>query len=97
VLQDTKPQGDRFMQDLELLQDGLALMALGMGVVFVFLTILVISVTLMSKLIGRYQPAPVAVETGKKASPSSVSSAHDDEVMAVISAAVHRYRSARRR
>ncbi|BBI48689.1 putative oxaloacetate decarboxylase gamma chain [Vreelandella olivaria] len=85
------------MQDLELLQEGLALMALGMGVVFVFLTVLVISVTLMSKLIGRFQPLPAAVDTGKKASPSSPPSAQSDEVMAVISAAVHRYRSSRRR
>ncbi|MBT2786685.1 MULTISPECIES: OadG family transporter subunit [unclassified Halomonas] len=85
------------MQDQELLQDGLALMALGMGLVFVFLTVLVISVTLMSKLIGRFQPVPVAVDTGKKTSQSSAPSAQSDEVMAVISAAVHRYRSTRRR
>lgn len=85
------------MQDLELLQDGLALMALGMGVVFVFLTILVISVTLMSRLIGRFQPVPAAVETSKKPSPSQPPGAQSDEVMAVISAAVHRYRSNRRR
>ncbi len=84
------------MQDQELLQDGLALMALGMSVVFVFLTILVISVTLMSKLIGRFQPVPAASETGKKSPTPSVSSAQDDEVVAVISAAVHRYRSSRR-
>ncbi|MBL1266980.1 MAG: OadG family protein [Halomonas sp.] len=85
------------MQDLGLLQDGLALMALGMGVVFVFLTILVISVTLMSKFIGRFQPVPAAVDTGKKPMPASAPSAQSDEVMAVISAAVHRYRSTRRR
>lgn len=84
------------MQDLELLQDGLALMALGMGVVFVFLTILVISVTLMSALIGRYQPSPVVVGKAKKTQPSAVATGQDDEVMAVISAAVHRYRSTRR-
>lgn len=89
------------MQDLELLQDGLALMALGMGFVFVFLTVLVISVTLMSKLIGRFQPIPVAAtesqNTRKSAASSTQSSAQGDEVVAVISAAVHRYRSTRRR
>ncbi|WP_339884914.1 OadG family protein [Vreelandella maris] len=84
------------MQNQELLQDGLALMALGMGVVFVFLTLLVISVTLMSKLIGRFQPAPVPVEAGRK-SPPPAAPTEKDEVMAVISAAVHRYRSTRRR
>ncbi|MGO2391338.1 MAG: OadG family protein [Halomonas sp.] len=84
------------MQDQELLQDGLALMALGMGVVFVFLAILVVSVTLMSKLIDRFQPVPAAADTGRKSLSSSASSSPDDEVMAVISAAVHRYRSTRR-
>ncbi|BBI59766.1 OadG family protein [Vreelandella sulfidaeris] len=84
------------MQDLELLQDGLALMALGMGVVFVFLTLLVISVTFMSKLIGRFQPVPVTAVTAKKSPSSHAPSAQNDEVMAVISAAVHRYRSTRR-
>ncbi|CAM3475886.1 OadG family protein [Halomonas sp. AOP12-C2-37] len=84
------------MQDQGLLQDGLALMALGMGVVFVFLAILVVSVTLMSKLIGRFQPVPVAADTGRKSLSSYPSSSPDDEVMAVISAAVHRYRSTRR-
>ncbi|MGO2243589.1 MAG: oxaloacetate decarboxylase subunit gamma [Halomonas sp.] len=84
------------MQDQELLQDGLALMALGMGVVFVFLAILVVSVTLMSKLIGRFQPVPVAADTGRKSRSSSESSSPDDEVVAIISAAVHRYRSTRR-
>lgn len=89
------------MQDLELLQDGLALMALGMGFVFVFLTVLVISVTLMSKLIGRFQPIPIAAtesqNTRKSAASSTQSSAQSDEVVAVISAAVHRYRLTRRR
>ncbi|MGP9685946.1 OadG family protein [Halomonas sp. AOP25-F1-15] len=84
------------MQDQELLQDGLALMALGMGVVFVFLAILVVSVTLMSKLIDHFQPGPAAADMGRKSLSSSASSSPDDEVMAVISAAVHRYRSTRR-
>ncbi|AJY52040.1 MULTISPECIES: OadG family transporter subunit [Halomonadaceae] len=85
------------MQDYELLQDGLALMALGMGVVFVFLTILVISVTLMSKLIDRFQPAPIAVDASKKSPSSPAPVSQNDEMLAVISAAVHRYRSTRRR
>lgn len=85
------------MQDHELLQDGLALMALGMGVVFVFLTILVISVTLMSKLIDRFQPAPIAADTSKKSPQPTAPAGQNDEMLAVISAAVHRYRSKRRR
>ena len=85
------------MQDSELLHDGLALMALGMGFVFVFLTVLVISVTLMSKLIGRFQPAPATSIPVKNTATSATSSVKDGEVIAVISAAVHRYRISRRR
>lgn len=83
------------MQNTELLQEGLAIMGLGMGFVFVFLTVLVISVTLMSKVIGRFQPAPVAVAAGPKGTHKPVINSQEDEVKAVISAAVHRYRSSK--
>merc|ERR1711964_37701 len=89
-------QGEHAMQGSELLQEGLALMGLGMGFVFVFLTILVISVTLMSKLIDRFQPAPVAAPAGRNSAKTPASNGQNDEVAAVISAAVHRYRSSRR-
>lgn len=84
------------MQDSGLLQEGLAIMGLGMGFVFVFLTILVISVTLMSKLIDRFQPAPVPAGEGLSGAPAKVMNDHEAEVRAVISAAVHRYRSSSR-
>ncbi|WP_404376904.1 OadG family protein [Vreelandella aquamarina] len=84
------------MQETELLQEGLALMGLGMGFVFVFLTILVISMTLMSKLIGRFQPASAAAPAGRNSVKTTDTSSQNDEVVAVISAAVHRYRSSRR-
>ncbi|XUO83317.1 OadG family transporter subunit [Halomonas sp. KM007] len=85
------------MQGSELLQEGLALMGLGMGFVFVFLTVLVVSVTLMSKLVGRFQPAVAAPASGRKKRPATAQAGPDDEVVAVISAAVHRYRAAQRR
>ncbi|MDR5899178.1 OadG family transporter subunit [Halomonas vilamensis] len=78
------------MQNAELLNEGLALMALGMGFVFIFLTVLVISVTLMSSIVRRFQPAPAPSAPARRAPPAS--SAQNDEVQAVISAAVHRYR-----
>ncbi|WP_172118677.1 OadG family protein [Halomonas hibernica] len=84
------------MQNAELLQEGLAIMGLGMGFVFVFLTILVISVTLMSKLLGRFHPTPVPTLAGTKPSSAPALSGEDEEVTAVISAAVHRYRSLKR-
>tara|TARA_R110002051_G_scaffold16889_1_gene50290 strand:+ start:84 stop:320 length:237 start_codon:yes stop_codon:yes gene_type:complete len=68
-----------------LINDGLALMALGMGFVFVFLTLLVAITTLMSKAIGRFFPVPVS-------GPRDPASHHDEALMAVIAVAVHRYR-----
>ena len=44
-----------------LINEGLTLMLAGMGTVFVFLTALVIAMTLMARLVGK---APVPAETG---------------------------------
>lgn len=83
------------MENTQLLNEGLALMALGMGFVFVFLTVLVIITTLMSKAIGRYFPEPVApAPTAGRQPPAS---GQDADLMAAISAAVHRYRRRHRR
>ena len=62
-----------------LIDEGLSLMLAGMGTVFVFLTVLVITTTLMSRLIIRLQ------------SPSDTAGPSDDEV-AAISAAIAQHR-----
>ncbi|MEM9401507.1 MAG: OadG family transporter subunit [Pseudomonadota bacterium] len=64
----------------DLLQQGLTLMLVGMGTVFVFLTTLVIAMTLMSGLTKRFQPPP--------STPDDVPA---DEV-AAITAAINRHR-----
>ena len=63
----------------ELIDEGLTLMLAGMGTVFVFLTVLVVIMTLMSRLIMRFQ------------SPSDAAGPSDDEV-AAITAAVTQHR-----
>ncbi|AXY43908.1 OadG family protein [Halomonas sp. JS92-SW72] len=83
------------MQDVELLEEGLALMGLGMGFVFVFLTVLVIVTTLMSLVIRRLAPEPPAPAATPARSPAPPR--QDDELMAVIGAALHRYRQRHRR
>jgi oxaloacetate decarboxylase (Na+ extruding) subunit gamma len=83
------------MQDYELLEEGLALMGLGMGFVFVFLTVLVITTTLMSLLLRRFAPEPAKPATGAARPPAPAQ--QDDELMAVIGAALHRYRQRHRR
>ncbi|MCE8033057.1 sodium pump decarboxylase subunit gamma [Billgrantia tianxiuensis] len=82
------------MRDEQLLLDGLALMGVGMGFVFVFLTLLVLVTTLMSWVVCRLAPAtppapaPVSKPSGR---------ADDAELMAAITAAIHRYRRRHRR
>jgi oxaloacetate decarboxylase gamma subunit len=63
----------------DLIIEGVNLMLAGMGTVFVFLTALVIMMTLMSRLVMRFRPA------------SASSDLSDDEV-AAITAAVTQYR-----
>ena len=63
-----------------LLEQGLTLMLVGMGTVFVFLTLLVAATTLMSALTARLAPAPAAE------APVS------DEEVAAVSAAINRHR-----
>lgn len=62
-----------------LINQGLMLMAVGMGTVFVFLTVLVAATTAMSRLIMRFTPH--AVPAGA-----------DGEEIAAIAAAIARHR-----
>jgi len=69
----------------ELMQQGLQLMALGMGVVFLFLTLLIAVITLVSKIIQRFETAPVDI--------SHASTSQDNDLIEVITEAVKQYRS----
>jgi len=62
-----------------LIDEGLTLMLVGMGTVFAFLTILVIVTTLMSRMVTRFQPRPLAPDI-------------TDEEVAAISAAITQHR-----
>ncbi len=61
-----------------LIEQGVTLMLVGMGTVFVFLTALVIAMTLMASIVRRLMPAPEATVT--------------DEEVAAITAAIARHR-----
>ncbi|MEH6643900.1 OadG family transporter subunit [Vreelandella glaciei] len=81
------------MQDLQLMKEGLTLMGLGMGFVSVFLTLLVIITTLMSRAIECSFPKPVvsAVTARCRGAPQpSLQGVNED--MVAVNAAVHRYR-----
>ena len=85
-----------------LLNEGITLMLFGMGFVFIFLTLLVIVTTLMSRLITKYEknvgglpeggiPSPTAVIPGNKK--KLAHPAEDKTLISILSAAIHTYRS----
>jgi oxaloacetate decarboxylase gamma subunit len=70
-----------------LVTEGVQLMLVGMGTVFVFLTMLVFAVRVMSAMILKY--APQAQSDMSKTSPSAVPAAH----VAAVAAALKKHRS----
>jgi oxaloacetate decarboxylase gamma subunit len=74
----------------ELMSDGVELMLVGMGIVFLFLAMLVIAIHMMSWLIQRFFPG-----TPTSTIPLSplIASGPDKSTVAAITAAVHQYRS----
>lgn len=76
-----------------LLSEGINLMIFGMGFVAVFLTLLVFATTGMSKVVGKFFPEAPAQPKAKKAAPAAAKAGNDDELIAVMTAAVHKYRS----
>ncbi|MAT92144.1 MAG: oxaloacetate decarboxylase [Halioglobus sp.] len=76
----------------DLLVQGLELMVFGMGTVLAFLSLLVLSTTVMSRCIARYFPQPETV-----ADAPSVPAAPDPQTLAAIGAAIARHRASRPR
>ena len=73
----------------DIVAQGLELMVYGMGSVVVFLALLVVCTTVMSATVTRFFPEPQPVRrTSRKPMPA----AQDEELIAVISAAVHQHR-----
>ncbi len=82
------------MTNTQVLTEGLNLLVIGMGTVFVFLSVLVACVTLMSKMAQKIEarfPKPVEVHKAPQAAVAGVQNEH----IAAIGAAVRRYRSSR--
>ncbi len=82
----------------EIISQGLSLMALGMGVVFVFLALLVVTTYCMSAVIGRYFPEAIQVPAVPDSIPTDVSSSSGDlpdaKTIAIIKQAITQHRSA---
>lgn len=74
----------------ELMGSGIELMLAGMGIVFLFLTMLVGAITIMSRFVERYFPEePVTTISVPVVQNNTV----DKSYIAAITAAVHQYRN----
>ncbi|MFZ2451483.1 MAG: OadG family transporter subunit [Methylovulum miyakonense] len=73
----------------ELMSSGIELMFAGMGIVFLFLTMLVVAINIMSSLVQRFFPE--APPTPVIAPPTS-NSGIEKATVAAITAAIHQYR-----
>jgi len=75
-----------------LLNQGFSLLIYGIGVVFTFLTLLVILTTLMSKFVLKFFPEPIAEPVAPRRQPAGAGAQPDAQLITAISAAVHKYR-----
>lgn len=73
----------------ELMSSGVELMFVGMGIVFSFLTMLVVVINMMSSLVQRFFPEVQANTVNVPAAAIGT----DKRTIAAITAAVHQYRS----
>lgn len=86
------------MDSSSLIEDGLTLLIFGMGFVYVFLTLLVVTTGLMSRLVTKYAPDPEPVAPiRRKAAPAAAAAADQERLLAVISAAIQQYRAHHKR
>ena len=83
LLKELRKRNKQLMNESNLVFEGLQLMLVGMGMVFVFLSVLVICTSFMQKVF----------KEEKKVLSSQATSLVSEEEVAVISAAVHHYRS----
>ena len=74
----------------EMMSSGVELMFAGMGIVFLFLTMLVVAINMMSSLLQRFFPDAPASQL---AAAASMSSGIDKSIIAAISAALHQHRN----
>ncbi|WP_116364594.1 OadG family protein [Parahaliea mediterranea] len=80
-----------------IIDQGLELMLYGMGTVVVFLALLVVATTFMSRLVERFfaEPEVEAPPARPVANAASAVPSGDAQLLAVISAAIHQHRKQR--
>lgn len=76
--------------------EGFTLLVFGMGFVVVFLTLLVIATTFMSRILMRFEPVPLPLAPKNNQSSATANrQANDPVLVAVMSAAIKKYREDR--
>ena len=83
------------MSPTELLMEGVELMLMGMGAVFLFLMLLIGCINLMSWLVIRFVPEEVPVAAVPRRVPVSSAAPVEPELLAAIGAAVRLHRAKR--
>lgn len=79
---------------MESMVDGFKLMGIGMGMVFLFLTFMVVVMDLMSKILEPYSHLLKEEPTSTSGGTSRTTpKAKSDDIISAIVAAVHKYRS----
>jgi oxaloacetate decarboxylase (Na+ extruding) subunit gamma len=81
----------------ELIQEGLKLMLVGMGIVYLFLMLLVWVINVSYRVISRFDPeippSHEQLSLQDRAHQEEAVAVEDIELVAVISSAIHRYRN----
>lgn len=79
------------MEQTSLFFEGVNLMVLGMGFVFIFLVFLIFATNLMSKSVTRFAPLPIVPVKKSKSKPTTKTALQDEQLLAVLSAAIHHH------
>ena len=79
----------------DIVAQGAELMLYGMGTVVLFLALLVVATTAMSRLVSLYfpDPEPPTVPARQASSRAQTAATVDPQLVAVIGAAIHQHRS----
>ncbi len=75
---------------------GLSLMIVGMGTVFIFLSLLVFCITFSSKLLNRFWPESQPTHSDPTFTDPTLVENTDEALVSVITSAVHQYRNKHR-
>ncbi|MCL1141818.1 OadG family protein [Shewanella gaetbuli] len=71
------------------LVDALGIMVMGMGLVFIFLSILIVGITIVAK----FNPIPQPVKPVPGATNTTTAQGLDPKLVAAITSAIHQYRA----